>query len=212
VLVSGPTATFLDQKSSITSRLWQIAVILVSLTAIVLFLMTDSVVLPIKTMIMNVLSLSAAFGVLVLIFQDGHLEGVLGFKSLHGIDLSQIVLIFAIAWGLASDYAVLVLSRIKEAHDQGHPNTESVAIGMERTGRIVTQAALLFCVAIGAFSTSSVIFIKEVGIGTAVAVIIDATVVRALLVPSLMVLLGDWNWWAPSWMHRLHRKIGLSEG
>jgi RND superfamily putative drug exporter len=203
VLVTGGTATFLDQKSSISSSLWLMALILVGLTAVVLFVMTDSVVLPIKTMIMNLLSLSAAFGILVLIFQDGHLEGLLGFKSLNGIDLSQIVLIFAIGWGLASDYAVLVLTRIKEAHDAGHSNTESVAIGLERTGRIVTQAALLFCVAIGAFSTSAVIFIKEVGIGTAVAVIIDASIVRALLVPSLMVLLGEWNWWAPRPLRRL---------
>jgi uncharacterized membrane protein YdfJ with MMPL/SSD domain len=211
VLVTGGTATFLDQKSSISSSLWLMALILVGLTAVVLFVMTDSVVLPIKTMIMNLLSLSAAFGILVLIFQDGHLEGLLGFKSLNGIDLSQIVLIFAIGWGLASDYAVLVLTRIKEAHDAGHSNTESVAIGLERTGRIVTQAALLFCVAIGAFSTSAVIFIKEVGIGTAVAVIIDASIVRALLVPSLMVLLGEWNWWAPAPLRRLHRRIGLGE-
>jgi uncharacterized membrane protein YdfJ with MMPL/SSD domain len=212
VLATGTTATFLDQKSSISSRLWLMGLILVGLTAIVLFLMTDSVVLPIKTMIMNLLSLSAAFGILVLIFQDGRLEGLLDFKSLHALDLSQLVLIFAIAWGLASDYAVLVLTRIKEAHDAGNSNTESVAIGLERTGRIVTQAAILFCVAIGAFSTSAVIFIKEVGIGTAVAVIIDASVVRALLVPSLMVLLGEWNWWAPSSLRRLHRRIGLSEG
>jgi RND superfamily putative drug exporter len=212
VQVTGATAAFLDQKSSISSRLWLMAVILVGLTASVLFLMTDSVVLPIKTMIMNLLSVSAAFGILVLIFQEGHLEGLLDFKSLDGIDLSQLVLIFAIAWGLASDYAVLVLTRIKEAHDAGHSNTDSVAIGLERTGRIVTQAALLFCVAIGAFATSSVIFIKEVGIGIAVAVIIDASIVRALLVPSLMVLLGDWNWWAPAPLRRLHRRIGLSEG
>ena len=212
VLATGTTAAFLDQKSSISSRLWLMALILVGLTAIVLFLMTASVVLPIKTMIMNLLSLSAAFGILVLIFQDGNLEGVLGFQSLHAVDLSQLVLIFAIGWGLASDYAVLVLTRIKEAHDGGHSNTESVAIGLERTGRIVTQAAILFCVAIGAFSTSSVIFIKEVGIGTAVAVIIDASIVRALLVPSLMVLLGEWNWWAPPSLRRLHRRIGLVEG
>jgi uncharacterized membrane protein YdfJ with MMPL/SSD domain len=212
VLVTGATATFLDQKSSISSKLWLMAVILVGLTASVLFVMTNSVVLPIKTMIMNVLSLSAAFGILVLIFQDGHLQGLLGFKSLHAIDLSQPVLIFAIAWGLASDYAVLLLTRIKESHDAGHSNTDSVAIGLEHTGRIVTQAALLFCVAIGAFSTSAIIFIKEVGIGTAVAVIIDASIIRALLVPSLMVLLGEWNWWAPAPLRRLHRRIGLSEG
>jgi len=211
VLVTGSTATFLDQKSSISSKLWLMAVILCVLTAIVLFVMTGSVVLPIKSLIMNALSLSAAFGILVLIFQDGHLQSLLGFHSLKAIDISQPVLIFAVAFGLASDYTVLLLTRIKEARDAGHSNTESVAIGLERTGRIVTQAALLFCIAIGAFSTSAIVFIKEVGVGTAAAVIIDATIIRALLVPSLMALLGELNWWAPGPLRKLHRRIGVSE-
>jgi uncharacterized membrane protein YdfJ with MMPL/SSD domain len=207
----GATAQFLDQKATIFGLLPVVALILCVLTFIVLFLMTGSVVLPLKSLLMTFLSLSAAFGVLVLIFQDGHLQGPLGFQSLHAIDISQPILIFAIAFGLSSDYTVFLLTRIKEARDAGHPNKESVAIGLERTGRIVTQAAVLFCVAIGAFATSSIVFIKEVGVGIAVAVLIDATIVRALLVPSLMALLGEFNWWAPGPLRRLHERIGLGE-
>jgi uncharacterized membrane protein YdfJ with MMPL/SSD domain len=118
----------------------------------------------------------------------------------------------ALAFGLSTDYGVFLLSRIKEARDHGAPNREAVAAGLERTGRIVTAAALLFCVAIGAFATSEIIFIKEVGIGTALAVLIDATIVRALLVPSLMEMLGRWNWWAPAPLRRLHERFGWSEG
>ena len=121
------------------------------------------------------------------------------------------ILLFAVAFGLSTDYAVFLLSRIKEARDAGASDSESVAIGLERTGRIVTAAALLFSVAIGAFATSEIIFIKQNGLGTALAVLIDATIVRALLVPSLMELLGKWNWWAPRPLRRLHDRIGLSE-
>jgi RND superfamily putative drug exporter len=212
VQTTGNTSQFIDQRSTISSYVPLIVVLLCVLTAVVLFLMTGSAILPLKSLVMTFLSISAAFGVLVLIFQDGHLQSLLGFQSLHGIDISQPILIFAIAFGLSSDYTVFLLTRIKEAYDAGHPNKESVAIGLERTGRIVTQAAILFCVAIGAFATSSIVFIKEVGVGVAVAVIIDATIVRALLVPSLMALLGDWNWWAPKPLRWLHSKIGLSEG
>ncbi len=208
---SGATAQFLDQRATISGLLPVVAIILCVLTFIVLFLMTGSVILPLKSLLMTFLSLSAAFGVLVLIFQDGHLQGLLGFQSLHAIDISQPILIFAVAFGLSSDYTVFLLTRIKEARDAGYPNRESVAIGLERTGRIVTQAAVLFCVAIGAFATSSIVFIKEVGVGIAVAVLIDATIIRALLVPSLMALLGERNWWAPGPLRRLHNRIGLSE-
>ncbi len=212
VSVSGPTAAYIDQKKAISSRLPLVAFLLCATTAIVLFLMTGSLILPFKSLVMNALSLSAAFGLLVLIFQDGHLEGVLGYESLGALDISQPVLLFAVAFGLATDYAVFLLTRIKEARDAGASETDAVAIGLERTGRIVTQAALLFCVAIGAFATSSVIFIKELGVGTAFAVILDATIIRALLVPALMALLGARNWWAPGPLRRLHEKIGLSEG
>src|SRR4051794_11150157 len=160
---------------------------------------------------MNALTISAAFGMLVLVFQDGRLEGLLDYASQGALESSQPVVLFAVAFGLSTDYGVFLLSRIKEAHDRGVPNREAVAIGLERTGRIVTAAALLFCVAIGAFATSRIVFIKELAVGTAVAVLIDATIVRALLVPSLMELLGRWNWWAPKPLRTFHRRIGVDE-
>jgi len=209
--VAGPTAEFVDTKSSLASHLPLAGAIIAVTTILVLFLMTGSVVLPIKALVMNVLTLSAAFGLLVLIFQDGRLEGLLGFTSDGGIEATMPVLLFAVAFGLSTDYGVFLLSRIKEARDNGAPDSEAVAIGLERTGRIVTAAALLFCVAIGAFATSQIIFIKENGVGTALAVLIDATIVRALLVPALMELLGRRNWWAPRPLRALHARFGLQE-
>jgi uncharacterized membrane protein YdfJ with MMPL/SSD domain len=176
---------------------------------LVLFAMTGSLLLPIKAVLMNALSLSAAFGALVLIFQDGRLTGLLQYTSQGALESTQPILLFAIAFGLSTDYGVFLLTRIKEGHDAGMSTTEAVATGLERTGRIVTAAAVLMCIAIGAFATSSIIFIKEVGVGTALAVLIDATVVRALLVPSLMALLGRWNWWAPRPLRALHHRLGL---
>jgi RND superfamily putative drug exporter len=173
--------------------------------------MTGSLLLPLKALAMNVLTLSAAFGILVLVFQDGRLEGLLDYTSQGALEATQPVFLFAVAFGLSTDYGVFLLSRIKEARDAGHSNSEAVAVGLERTGRIVTAAALLFCIAIGAFVTSEMIFIKQLGLGTALAVLIDATIVRALLVPSLMALLGEWNWWAPRPLARLHERIGLRE-
>jgi uncharacterized membrane protein YdfJ with MMPL/SSD domain len=210
-LVGGRTAEFLDERASIADHL-PIALAIVALaTFAVLFLMTGSVILPIKAILMNVLTLSAAFGLLVLIFQDGRLEGFLDYQSLNALDLTQPVVLFAVAFGLSTDYGVFLLGRIKEARDRGASDREAVAIGLERTGRIVTAAALLFCVAIGAFATSQIIFIKQVGLGTAFAVLLDATIIRALLVPALMEMLGKWNWWAPRPLRRLHQRIGLSE-
>jgi RND superfamily putative drug exporter len=211
VRVGGQTAAFLDQQKALAGSLPLALAILATTTLVILFLMTGSVVLPVKALVMNLLTLSAAFGLLVLIFQDGHLEGLLGFTSQGALESSQPVLLFAVAFGLSTDYGVFLLTRIKEAHDNGAPNEEAVALGLERTGRIVTFAALLFVIAIGAFATSQIIFIKQLGVGTALAVLIDATIVRALLVPSLMRLLGDRNWWAPRPLARLHRRIGLSE-
>jgi uncharacterized membrane protein YdfJ with MMPL/SSD domain len=151
------------------------------------------------------------FGILVLIFQDGNLEGLLAFTRPGALDATLPIFLAAVAFGLATDYGLFLLSRIKEARDAGASDSEAVAIGLERTGRIVTAAALLFAVAIGAFATSSLVFIKELGLGTALAVLIDASIVRALLVPSLMELLGAANWWAPAPLRRLHRRVGLEE-
>jgi len=212
VLAGGVTAEFVDLQSSLTGHLPLALAIVVVSTLLVLFLMTGSVVLPLKAVLMNALTLSAAFGILVLIFQDGRLEGVLDYTSQGALESTQPIVLFALAFGLSTDYGVFLLSRIKEARDAGASDEESVAIGLQRTGRIVTAAALLFCVAIGAFATSEIIFIKQVGLGTALAVLIDATIVRALLVPALMRLLGHWNWWAPRPLRRLHARLGISEG
>jgi uncharacterized membrane protein YdfJ with MMPL/SSD domain len=211
VLVGGATADFVDFQDSLTRHLPIAFAIIVIATLVILFLMTGSVVLPIKSLIMNVLNLSAVFGLLVLIFQDGRFEGLLGYAGSGAIEQTMPILLFAVAFGLSTDYAVFLLSRIKEARDHGASDSKSVAIGLERTGRIVTAAALLFAVAIGAFATSKIIFIKQNGVGTALAVLIDASIIRALLVPSLMELLGKWNWWAPAPLRRLYARYGITE-
>ena len=211
VSVTGFTAHFLDLQASLGDHLPQVLAIVVVITFVVLFLMTGSVILPLKQVLMNALGLSATFGILVLIFQDGRFEDLLGYTSQGGLESTQPLLLFAVVFGLSTDYGVFLLARIKEARDGGHDDREAVAVGLERTGRIVTAAAILFAVAIGAFATSEIVFIKELGIGTAIAVLIDATIIRALLVPSLMQLLGKWNWWAPAPLRRLHRRIGLRE-
>jgi uncharacterized membrane protein YdfJ with MMPL/SSD domain len=204
--VAGETAGFIDLEHSLGTHLPVVLALVIAATLLVLFLMTGSLVLGVKAVLMNALSLSAVFGILVLIFQHGNLQGLLSYRSTGALDATQPILLFAIAFGLATDYGVFLLSRIKEAHDSGIPNDRAVAVGLERTGRIVTAAALLFSVAVGAFATSKLIFIKELGLGTALAVLIDATVIRGLLVPSLMELLGKWNWWAPRSLRRLHAR------
>jgi RND superfamily putative drug exporter len=210
--VAGQTAANLDLEHSLGAHLPEVLAVIVAATLIVLFLFTGSVVLPVKAVVMNALSLSAVLGILVLIFQDGHLEGLLSFTSQGALDATQPIFLAAVAFGLSTDYGVFLLSRIKEARDSGASDSDAVAIGLERTGRIVTAAALLFAVAIGAFAMSKLVFIKELGLGAALAVLIDASVVRALLVPSLMELLGSRNWWAPRPLRRLHDRIGLREG
>ncbi len=209
--VAGQTAAFLDLEHSLGAHLPAVLAVIVGATLIVLFLFTGSVVLPVKAVVMNLLSLSAVLGILVLVFQDGRLEGLLSYTSQGALDATQPIFLAAVAFGLATDYGVFLLSRIKEARDRGVSDSDAVAIGLERTGRIVTAAAVLFAVAIGAFATSKLVFIKELGLGTALAVLIDASIVRALLVPSLMALLGPWNWWAPRPLRRLHDRIGLRE-
>jgi putative drug exporter of the RND superfamily len=211
IQVGGATAAFMDQQSSLGGSLPLALFLLCTTTLVILFVMTGSVVLPVKALVMNLLTLSAAFGLLVLIFQDGRLEGLLGYTGQGALEATQPILLFCVAFGLSTDYGVFLLTRIKEARDAGASDREAVALGLERTGRIVTFAALLFCVAIGAFATSQIVFIKELGVGTALAVLIDAFIVRALLVPSLMALLGRWNWWAPRPLARLHARLRLGE-
>jgi len=211
-LVGGATAFFVDQRSAIAAGIPLALAILLPLTAFFIFLMTGSATIPVKALAMNLLSVSVAVGLQVLIFQDGHLSGLLSFTPRGGLEESSLVLMLVLAFALATDYEVFVLARIKEAHDSGLPDREAIALGIERTGRLVTAAALLFCVAIGALATSGLFFTKQLGLGAALAVAVDASIIRALLVPSLMALMGRWNWWAPAPLRRLHERLGSPEG
>jgi uncharacterized membrane protein YdfJ with MMPL/SSD domain len=211
VLVTGATADYIDLQGSLGDHLPLALVIVAAITVAVLFTMTGSLILPLMQLVMNGLGLAAILGVLVLTFGEGRLEGLLGYTSQGGLEATQLLLLFAVVFGLSTDYGVFLLARIKEARDGGYSDSEAVALGLERTGRIVTAAAVLFCVAFGAFVTSEIIILKVLGLGTALAVLLDATLIRALLVPSLMQLLGRWSWWAPTRLRRLHARIGLSE-
>jgi RND superfamily putative drug exporter len=209
--VSGSTAEFIDFKASLIDNAPLIGLLIASTTMLLLFLLTGSVVLPLKTLIMNALSIGAAIGITVLVFAEGLGAGLFGYDGPAALETALLVVVGATTFGLATDYAVLVLARIKEYHDLGHSNEESIALGIDRTGRVITAAAMLLAVVFIAFTTSSIFFMKQVGVAQAVAVAIDASIVRALLVPALMKMLGDWNWWAPRPLRRLHRRLGFAE-
>jgi putative drug exporter of the RND superfamily len=211
VKVGGPSAELIDSKASLFSRLPWAGAIIAIVTFILLFLMFGGLLVPLKALILNILSLSATFGAMVWIFQEGHFSGVLNFTATGSLDATIPVLMFCIAFGLSMDYEVFLLSRIKEEHDRTGDNERSVAMGLERTGRIVTAAAMLIALVFVAFATSGISFIKLFGLGLALAVLIDAFVIRATLVPAFMRLAGEANWWAPAPLKRLQQRIGLSE-
>ncbi len=211
VLVGGEAADFIDQQSAIGDALVPALLMLAALTFALLWLMTGSVVLPVKALLMNVLTVGATLGVLTLVFQDGRLEGLLGYTGNGGIESTDFLVTATLVFALSTDYGVFLLGRIKEARDRGLSDREAVASGLSVTGSVVTAAAILLAVAIGVFVTSEVLFIKQIGLGVAVGVLIDAFVVRALLVPSLMALLGPWNWWSPKPLRWLHERLGLEE-
>ncbi|WP_193611222.1 MMPL family transporter [Nocardioides lijunqiniae] len=211
-LVAGPAAAFVDQQAAISGSLPLAIALLVLLTLLVLWLMTGSVVLPLKAVVMNTLTVGVALGALTFVYQDGRLTGLLGYTPNGGIEPTDFLVAAALVFALSTDYGVFLLGRIKEEREAGLSESEAVATGLGRTGAVVTAAALLLAVAIGAFSTSSISFIQQIGVATAVGVLVDAFVVRSLLVPSLMGLLGKWNWWAPMWLRRIHDRVGLSEG
>jgi putative drug exporter of the RND superfamily len=211
LLVAGYTAEFLDLKSSLGRNLPTVIGLIALTTLFLLFLLTGSVVLPLKTLVMNVLTLAATLGVIVAAFQWGALDGVFGYSGPTAMETSTLVLMFAVIFGLSTDYAVLVLARIKELHDAGLPNEEAVAVGIARTARVITAAALCIAAVFLAFTTGSIFFMKEAGLGYTAAVLIDVTLVRALLVPALMRLFGDWNWWAPAPLRRFQQRFGFSE-
>lgn len=209
--VSGETAQLVDLMAGLGDRLpWALGYIAV-VTFVLLFLAFGSIILPLKAIVMNMVSLSATFGVLVWGFQQGNLEGLLGFTSTGTLEATQPVLMFAMVFGLSMDYEVFLLSRIREEWDRTGDNTLAVARGLQRTGRIITSAAALFVVVAGSFAISGISFIQMIGVGLAVAVIIDATIVRAFLVPATMRLLGRWNWWAPAPMLRFWERYGIRE-
>jgi uncharacterized membrane protein YdfJ with MMPL/SSD domain len=212
VLVSGNTARFIDQKQSLADHAPTVVAIIALTTLVILFLLTGSVLLPLKTLVMNALTLGATLGILVLAFQEGWLKSPLDYTGPAAIEVTSLVFLFAVIFGLATDYAVLVMARIKERRDCGDSNEEAVATGIGRTGRVITAAALAIAVVFLAFGVSSVFFVKQIAIGMAVGVLIDATIVRALLVPSLMQLFGEWNWWAPRPLRRLQERFGFGEG
>jgi RND superfamily putative drug exporter len=211
VAVEGQAAGLVDSKAAIGRSLpWAIAIIIIA-TFVLLFMMAGSLLVPLKALILNFLSLTATFGAMVWIFQDGNLSDPLGFTATGTIDISMPILMFCIAFGLSMDYEVFLLSRIKEEYDQVGDNESSVALGLERTGKIISAAALLLSITFFAFGTSDVSFIKMFGIGLGLAVLMDATIVRAFLVPAFMKLAGNANWWAPRPLRRFHDRFGLKE-
>ncbi len=207
VALTGQTAGFVDLEQSLAAHLPLVAALMVAITTIALFLMTGSAILPLKTLLMNVLTVGAAYGIIVLIFQHGRLQGLLGYEDPRAIDLTQPVVMLAVVLGLSTDYGVFLLDRIRELHRSGLPNQRAIALGLERTGRIITAAALMLCVAIGSIATSQMVEVKEVSFGIAAAILIDAAIVRSLLVPALMRLLGDLNWWRPGAVRRRERML-----
>lgn len=211
VLIGGNAAFYTDSQQGIENALPIAAIWVFVTTFIILFLFTGSVLIPIKAIVLNVLSLGATLGLVSWIFQNGELQWLLGEYSVTGtIDTSSVVMIALVAFGLSMDYELFLLSRIKEQHDAGYNTVNSVALGLQRSGRIITAAALILAVTFGAFASSGVSIMKMLGLGIAFAILLDATVVRGLLVPAIMRLMGSANWWAPKWMKAIHEKIGLS--
>ena len=211
VQVAGASADLVDSKAAVFSRAPLAAVLIGAVTFVVLFLMFGSLLVPAKAVVLNLLSLTATFGAMVWVFQDGNLGGLLGFTATGTIDTTTPILMFCIAFGLSMDYEVFLLSRIKEEHDRGADTVTSVAMGLERTGGIVTAAAAIIAVVFVAFATSGITFIKLLGVGLALAVVMDATLIRATLVPAFMRLAGDANWWAPRPLRRVYERFGFSE-
>ncbi len=211
VLVGGGTAALVDTKEAIFDRVWIAALLIVAATFVLLFLMFNSILVPIKAIVLNTLSLGATFGMMVWIFQDGHGADLLGFTPTGFTDITTPILMFCIAFGLSMDYEVFLLSRMKEEYDRTGDNDRAVVEGLAKTGKLVTAAAVLLSITFLAFATSGVSTIKLFGLGLAVAVLVDAFIVRVTLVPALMTVAGRWNWWAPAPLRRVHTRFGISE-
>lgn len=212
-LVGGASAVYADSLAGISDNLPLVLGWLAVATLVVLFLYTGSVLLPIKAVALNVVSLAATLGMLTWVFQDGNAMWLVGDFTVTGtLDTSTIVLVAVVAFGLSMDYEVFMLSRIKEEHDRGASTVDAVSFGLQRSGRIITAAALLIAVVFATFVSSGVTSIKMLGLGTAFAILLDATVIRGLLVPALMRIAGRWNWWTPPGLRWVHRRFGITEG
>ena len=205
--VGGETAQQIDQISVVVDSLPVVAITIAVSICVLMFIMIGSVVIPIKAMLLNVLSLSVALGAVVWIFQDGHLAGIFGFNSDAGINVTQPVIIFAIAFGLSMDYSVFLYSRIREEHEKGNDTRAAVTNGLYKTSGTITSAAILLFVVVAAFATSKIAIMQQIGVGLSIAVLVDAFLVRMVLVPASMILLGKWNWWAPKWLYNLRAKF-----
>jgi putative drug exporter of the RND superfamily len=201
-LVGGQSAEIIDTMDIVYSLFLKVVIFISVFTYIVLFLLLRSIILPLKAILMNFLSLSVCYGMLVFIFQEGHMAKFFHFQALGFTDLNLPILLFFVLFGLSMDYEVFLLTRIKEFYERTGDNTKSVAYGLERSARIITSAALIMVIVTGAFVTADIVFIKEFGLGAALAIAIDASLIRLLLVPSTMCLLGDWNWYLPKWLDR----------
>jgi RND superfamily putative drug exporter len=198
--VGGTTAQLVDVRGALRSYGSIAAILVMGWNLAILLGAFRSVVVPIKAVLMNVLSLGASYGILVFVFQEGHFASFLGFEPLDGIDPTIPLVMFAVVFGLSMDYEVFLLSRIQEEYRRTRDNRTSVIEGLARTGRVISSAALILFVVIGAFAAGDLIYVKELGVGMGAALLLDVTLVRALLVPATMQLLGDWNWWAPRWL------------
>jgi RND superfamily putative drug exporter len=221
VLLTGTAQTNADSVDAITSRLPLVLGLIAAIMFVVLFLLTGSVAIPLKALVLNALSLTAAFGAMVWIFQDGHLGG-LGTTTTGTLVANIPVLLFCIAFGLSMDYEVFLISRIREfwlesggagdAQTARARSDESVALGIAHTGRVVTAAAVVMSISFAALIAAEVSFMRMFGLGLTVAILTDATLVRMVLVPAFMRMMGEWNWWSPRWLTRLHDRFGLDEG
>ena len=212
VLVGGSAAELLDTKSALLDRLPLAVGLVLGLTVVLLFLFTGSVVIPVKALVLNVLSLCATFGAMVWVFQEGNLTGLIGDPVVTGtLNISMPILMFCVLFGLSMDYEVFLISRIKEVWDETGDNARAVAVGLQRTGGIITAAAGLLSIVFLGFVSSDISFIKLLGLGTALAILVDATLIRGVLVPAFMTLAGEANWWAPGPLRRLHDRFGLRE-
>jgi RND superfamily putative drug exporter len=208
--VIGQTSSFLTLENSLKSHLPIVLGLIVLIALVMLFAMTRSVVLPVMAVVMNTFTIGAAFGLLVWAFQWGHLSQLLGFSAPGALQSTSLIIILAVVFGLSTDYGVFLLGRMKEEHDAGAAPGDAVALGLDRTGGIVSAAAVCLALAIGALVLSRLVFVKELGLGVAFAVVLDATIVRAVLVPALMKLLGRACWWSPGWARRAQRPVSLA--